>query len=76
MRLTLVIGMYAQKYHLPKAGKTLTAAVRDWRRFWPATVPMPHPSPRNRRWLAQNPFFEEEVVPALRRRIRGLIDGA
>ncbi|MEO1366309.1 MAG: uracil-DNA glycosylase family protein [Acidobacteriota bacterium] len=73
VRLTLVIGMYAQKYHLPGAGKTLTAAVSDWRRFWPDAVPMPHPSPRNRRWLAQNPFFEAEVVPALQARIRDLL---
>lgn len=74
VRLTLVIGMYALRYHLPDAGKTLTAAVERWREHWPDVVPMPHPSPRNRRWLAKNPFFELEVVPALRQRIRRLID--
>ncbi|MEM1178204.1 MAG: uracil-DNA glycosylase family protein [Acidobacteriota bacterium] len=73
VRLTLVIGMYAQKYHLPESGKTLTAAVKEWLSYWPRVLPMPHPSPRNRRWLAKNPFFEAEVVPTLRGRIRELL---
>ena len=76
IRLTLVIGQYAQAWHLgERCGKTLGATVADWRAFWPALLPMPHPSPRNNRWLRQNPFFEADVVPVLRARVRELIDG-
>lgn len=69
LQLTLVIGSYAQAYHLPDAAPTLTDAVRDWRRHWPHTLPLPHPSPRNNLWLKRNPWFEAEVLPALRLRV-------
>ncbi|WP_408951873.1 uracil-DNA glycosylase family protein [Lysobacter sp. Hz 25] len=69
LRLTLVIGQYAQAYHLPDAGDTLTAAVASWRERWPHTVALPHPSPRNNLWLKRNPWFERELVPALRERV-------
>lgn len=73
LELTLVVGQYAQAYHLPSAGgRDLTAVVRAWREFWPAALPLPHPSPRNNPWLRRNPWFEEEVVPALRTRLRSL----
>jgi uracil-DNA glycosylase len=67
--LTLIIGRYAQAYHLPGAGGTLTAAVQSWRSHWPATVPLPHPSPHNMLWLKRNPWFEEELLPVLRARV-------
>lgn len=69
LRLTVVIGRHAQAWHLPQAGPTVTEAVRDWRRHWPAVVPLPHPSPRNNRWLVRNPWFESELLPALRARV-------
>ncbi|MGN7917239.1 uracil-DNA glycosylase family protein [Lysobacter sp. 22409] len=69
LRLTLVIGQYAQAYHLPGAGGTLTAAVASWRERWPHTVALPHPSPRNNLWLKRNPWFERELVPAIRERV-------
>lgn len=69
LRLTLVIGQYAQAYHLPDAGDTLTPAVASWRERWPHTVALPHPSPRNNLWLKRNPWFERELVPALRERV-------
>jgi len=69
LRLTLVIGQYAQAYHLPDAGDTLTAAVASWRERWPDTVALPHPSPRNNLWLKRNPWFERELVPAIRERV-------
>mgnify|MGYP000399617632 CR=1 FL=1 len=68
-RETLVIGQYAQAYHLPDETGNLTATVRDWRRHWPAVLPLPHPSPRNNLWLSRNPWFEAEVLPALRQRV-------
>lgn len=69
VQLTLVIGQYAQVHHLPDAGPTVTEVVRSWRKHWPAVVPLPHPSPRNQRWLLQNPWFEAELLPALKTRV-------
>jgi uracil-DNA glycosylase len=67
--LTLVIGRFAQAYHLPDAGGSVTDVVDSWRTHWPRVVPLPHPSPRNNRWLKEHPWFEDEVVPALRQRV-------
>ena len=70
LRLTLLVGAYAQAYYLGKGrGRTLADTVRRWREFGPALLPLPHPSPRNRGWLKQNPWFEAEVLPALRERV-------
>jgi len=69
LKVILVIGQYAQKYHLDEAKSSLTERVKDWRRYWPGVVPLPHPSPRNNIWLSRNPWFEEDLLPALRRRV-------
>lgn len=69
IRLTLVIGQYAQGHHLPDAGSSVTEVVRSWRKHWPSVIPLPHPSPRNNRWLIQNPRFEAELLPVLKSRI-------
>ncbi len=69
LRLTLVIGHYALAYHLPQERAGLTAAVRNWRRHWPAAMVLPHPSPANNRWFARNRWFEQELVPVLRARV-------
>jgi uracil-DNA glycosylase len=69
LQLTLVVGQYAQAYHLPQAGANLTDTVLAWRDHWPDTVPLPHPSPRNNLWLKRNPWFEIELLPALRIRV-------
>lgn len=67
VRLTLLIGHYAQQYFLgAQRGRTLTDTVRNFRAYLPATLPLPHPSPRNQLWLKANPWFEEELVPVLR----------
>lgn len=72
--LTLLVGSYAQAYYLgPRAKKTLTETVRAWRDYLPEFLPLPHPSPRNQRWLKQNPWFAEEVIPELRRRVAELL---
>ncbi|MGH8082271.1 MAG: uracil-DNA glycosylase family protein [Lysobacter sp.] len=67
--LTLAIGRYAQVYHLPDAGETLTEAVAAWRDTWPRIVALPHPSPLNNGWLKRNPWFEQQLVPKLRERV-------
>jgi uracil-DNA glycosylase len=69
LEVTLVIGQYAKAYHLQNQGASLTEGVQAWRESWPHTVPMPHPSPRNQLWLKRNPWFEKELLPALRRKI-------
>jgi uracil-DNA glycosylase len=69
LKLTLVIGQYAQAYHFPQEKMPLTELVRNWRSYWPATVPLPHPSPRNQLWLKRNPWFEAELLPELKGRI-------
>lgn len=74
VELTLVIGRYAQQWHLDAGSTTVTDLVAAWRDHWPTVIPLPHPSPRNNRWLRRNRWFEEDVVPALRRRVRRLLD--
>jgi len=72
VRLTLLVGTYAQTYYLrDKFRESVTETVRDFRQFLPHFFPLPHPSPRNRFWLAKNPWFQEEVVPALVQTIAG-----
>ena len=69
LRLTLVIGRYAQAWHLPDATASLTETVRAWRTNAAVTIALPHPSPRNNGWFKHNPWFERELVPALRSRV-------
>lgn len=74
LQLTLIIGQYAQAWHLPeRSGDSLTAVAQDWQSYWPHQLPMPHPSPRNQRWLRNNPWFEEQVLPALQQRVASLL---
>lgn len=74
LELTLVIGKYAMDYHLAdQQAKNLTETVRQWRQYWPSVLPLPHPSPRNNRWLKTNPWFESELVPALKARMAQLV---
>jgi len=69
LELTLVLGQYAQAYHVGKSSSSLTELVKSWRSHWPNLVPLPHPSPRNNHWLRRNPWFEQEVLPSLRKRV-------
>jgi uracil-DNA glycosylase len=67
LRLTLLIGQYAQNYYLKKtAGKNLTETVQNWRTYLPQYLVLPHPSPRNRIWMSKNTWFASDVLPALR----------
>ena len=69
LEITLVIGQYAQAYHLAEKPASLTDTVKSWRTYWPTVVPMPHPSPRNNLWIRRNPWFETEMLPSLRARL-------
>ncbi|WP_300030314.1 uracil-DNA glycosylase family protein [uncultured Roseobacter sp.] len=74
VELTLIIGRFAIDWHLPQySGQTVTSSVKSWADVWPRQIILPHPSPRNNRWLKSNPWFEDEVIPALQQRTRELI---
>lgn len=74
IELTLLVGAYAQSHFLKRAGHaSVTATMRDWRTLAPGIIPLPHPSPRNVAWFMVNPWFEGEVLPNLRRRVRRLM---
>ena len=73
IRLTLLVGSYAQAFYLKeRRKKTLADTVRSYRDYLPEFFPLPHPSWRNLLWLKKNPWFEKEVIPALRRRVKAL----
>lgn len=72
VELILCIGGYAQKWHMPGA-TTVTDTVARWRDHAPRLYPLPHPSWRNTGWIKKNPWFEREVIPALRRRVREVL---
>ena len=72
--LTLVIGQYAQAWHLGQLVKeNLTETVKAWKEFGPEIIPLPHPSPRNNIWLKKNPWFVQEVLPRLQSEIKSLL---
>ena len=73
LELTLLVGSYAQRYYLDKRHKTLTERVAAWREYQPDYFPVVHPSPRNTFWLQQNPWFDAELVPALREQVHRLL---
>jgi uracil-DNA glycosylase len=71
MRLTLLIGQYAQAWHLKgETAASLTETVARWRDYPTRLMPLPHPSWRNNGWLKANPWFESELLPTLRKRVR------
>ncbi len=70
----LLVGQYAQRYLLgERCGTTLTDTVRRWRDYAPRYLPLPHPSPRNQLWLRRNPWFADDVLPALRNTVSNLL---
>jgi len=73
---TLLVGSYAQAWHLGKHTKdSMHETVKAWREYAPRYIPLPHPSWRNNAWLKRNPWFAEELLPYLRRRVRRLLAG-
>jgi len=79
VELTLVVGQYALEWHLGGGGTprpvrlSVSERVEAWREHWPEVLPLPHPSPRNNRWLKEHPWFEADVLPALRGRVAELL---
>lgn len=74
LKLKLLVGAHAQAWHLEgRVKENMTATVRAWRDYLPAFFPLPHPSWRNNGWLKSNPWFERELLPELRERVRALL---
>ena len=74
IRLTLLLGRHAQAHHLGASRRaTLTETVRAFPSYLPERFPLPHPSPRNGPWLLRHPWFEEDVLPALRAEVDGAL---
>jgi uracil-DNA glycosylase len=70
VRLILLLGRHAQRHHLgARCPATLTETVRSFRDYLPRYFPLPHPSPRNGPWLQRQPWFAQEVLPALREEV-------
>ncbi len=75
VRLTLLVGSYAQAFHLAGLRKpAMTDTVRAFREYLPRFLPLPHPSWRNSGWLKRNPWFETDLLPELRRLIRATLE--
>lgn len=68
--IVLLVGQYAQAWHLGPSFTSLTETVADWEAYAPRLFPLPHPSPRNTPWLRRNPWFEASLLPMLRERVR------
>lgn len=73
--LTLLSGSYSVHYYLKgREKKNLTETVKAFQEYLPDYFPIVHPSPLNNIWLKKNPWFEEEVVPELRERVRAALN--
>jgi uracil-DNA glycosylase len=79
LELILAVGSYAQRWHLgATAGDSMAHGVTRWRELLaapqrPRRIGLPHPSWRNNAWLTANPWFEREMLPALRRELQKLL---
>ncbi|HEY0275015.1 MAG TPA: uracil-DNA glycosylase family protein, partial [Paenirhodobacter sp.] len=71
MDLVLLVGGTAQRWHL--GTRTVTGAVAGWRAHAPRVFPLPHPSWRNTGWLKRNPWFEADLLPVLRARVKEVL---
>ncbi|MGN1382082.1 MAG: uracil-DNA glycosylase family protein [Eubacterium sp.] len=73
--LTILSGGYSVKYYLKGSQKkNLTETVKSFRDYLPEFFPIVHPSPLNNIWLKKNPWFEEDVVPELRKRVQEALE--
>lgn len=74
VKLTLLIGQYAQKYYLQNGKKpTLTETVKHYNEYLPEYFVLPHPSPRNNIWMKKNQWFAEDVLPVLKYEVKNIL---
>ena len=67
VRLTLLVGSYAQRHRFGTGA--MTDRVRRFRELGPSIIPLPHPSWRTTGWERRNPWFAEELLPVLRQAV-------
>lgn len=74
IELHILVGSYAQRYYLQqKSSAKLTETVKHYKDYLPEFFPLVHPSPRNNIWQHKNPWFEQEVIPDLQKRVREIL---
>jgi uracil-DNA glycosylase len=73
VELMILVGTYAQDYFLEDKGKNMAETVKNYRKYLPLYLPIPHPSPRNIKWFKDNPWFEAEVLPYAKKRVKELV---
>ena len=74
VKLTLLIGQYAQSYYLrDKVKENLTESVKHFRNYLPKYFLLPHPSPRNNIWQAKNKWFGIKVLPELKKQVNKIL---
>lgn len=75
IELHILVGSYAQRYYLKqKSSVKLTDTVKHYKDYLPESFPLVHPSPRNNIWQRKNPWFEEEVIPDLQKRVKAILE--
>ncbi len=75
LQLTVLLGRYAIDHHLGSKNQSISSLCQNWQEHWPQCIALPHPSPRNNRWLREHPWFETDIMPRLREQVSGLLDG-
>jgi len=74
VKLTILIGQYAQKRYLGgRAKNSLTETVKNFKEYFPEYLPLVHPSPRNAIWQKKNPWFDTEIVPSIQQVVKGCL---
>lgn len=77
VKLTLLIGQYAQKYYLKNMAKrNLTETVKNFHEYLPEYFPLPHPSPRNNIWQKKNQWFKVNLLPVLKAEVGLILDSS
>jgi uracil-DNA glycosylase len=66
-RLTLLVGSYALDHVLGR--RSMTEHVREFPAHLPRHFALPHPSWRTTAWERRNPWFGNDVLPALRQTV-------
>jgi uracil-DNA glycosylase len=69
VRLVLLIGRHAQRWHLGRTRGSVAFLARSWLEAPGPVIPLPHPSPRNNAWLCRHAWFENSMLPVIRERL-------
>jgi uracil-DNA glycosylase len=74
LQLTLLVGQYAHRHYLGTERKdSMTENVKAFSQHGPQFFPLPHPSWRSVIWMRKHPWFEERIIPRLRKAVRKLV---